>query len=439
MAAVTNPRLVAVRVLLAVLQQGHSLTRSLEQHLIGVDTEAALVRAMCYGCCRWYFRLRAVADSMLDKPLKSRDRDVDCLILLGLFQLIYLRVPDHAVVQETVAVTRALKKHWASGLVNALLRRFQRQADNILAAADQDPVALSSHPRWLLESLQQAWPDDWSRLVAANNEQAPMTLRVNLAALDREQYLAQLQAAGIQAQPALVGEAALVLQQALDVERLPGFTRGQVSVQDAAAQLAAPLLCPEPGARVLDACAAPGGKTAHLLEYLRRAGDTSPALTAVDIDAQRSERTAGTLQRLGLSADMITADVADSQHWWGGIPFDHILLDAPCSATGVIRRHPDIKLLRRASDVPMLAHTQAALLRALWPLLRPGGMLLYVTCSVLPQENAQLVAAFLQDTADAREVALDTSWGHAQEVGRQILPGEQGMDGFYYAKLNKQE
>jgi 16S rRNA (cytosine967-C5)-methyltransferase len=435
---VAKARLEAVQVLLEVLQQGRSLTQALERALPQAGTEAALVQAMCYGVCRWYYRLQAIAEAMLDKPLKQRDSDIHCLILLGLFQLIYMRVPAHAAVQETVAVTRLLKKHWASGLVNALLRRFQREADAILTSVDQDEIAATAHPRWLLQQLQQSWPADWTDITTANNTQAPMSLRVNLARQDRGSYLRQLQGAGIPAELAPVGEAAVVLQQAVDVERLPGFQEGLVSVQDCAAQLAAELLSPRAGEQVLDACAAPGGKTAHIIERMQVDGDDQPAVTAVDIDEQRCARIQQNLQRLGQSARLVTADVAATADWCLQ-PFDRVLLDAPCSATGVIRRHPDIKLLRRPGDISTLMQTQARLLRAVWPLLKPGGTLLYATCSILPMENVQVVSDFLAEAADAREQPIQADWGRPQAAGRQILPGENGMDGFYYARLVKQE
>jgi 16S rRNA (cytosine967-C5)-methyltransferase len=438
MVSAANARVGAVQVLQEVLQQGHSLTQALERQRPQAGNEAALVQAMCYGVCRWYFRLQAIAEAMLDKPLKQRDSDIQCLILLGLFQLIYMRIPAHAAVQETVAVTRLLKKNWASGLVNALLRRFQREADAILAGVEQDDIAATAHPRWLLQQLQESWPADWPDIIAANNTQAPMSLRVNLARQDRDSYYRQLQDAGIQAELSPVTGTGIILQQAMDVERLPGFVEGLVSVQDSAAQLAAELLSPMAGERVLDACAAPGGKTAHILERMLQAGADKPDVTAVDIDEQRCQRIQQNLQRLGLSARIVVTDVADTSGWHKDM-FDRILLDAPCSATGVIRRHPDIKLLRRADDISILVQTQARLLRAAWSLLKPGGTLLYATCSVLPRENVQVVTDFLAESADAREQHIEADWGRPQAAGRQILPGENGMDGFYYARLVKQE
>jgi len=381
---------------------------------------------------RYYPRLAYLAAQLLKKPLKRKDLDVQHLILIGLYQLIYLKVPAHAAVAETVAATRLLGKDWAAGLVNALLRGFQRGAELLLAQADADPVARYAHPRWWLTQLQSDWPAHWQNILEANNQRPPMTLRVNAQRGSRDDYAAQLLAAGIVARPALQAPQALTLEKPVDVAQLPGFSDGTVSVQDAAAQLAAPLLDLAPGQRVLDACAAPGGKTAHLLE-------SEPRLhvQALDSDAQRLTRVQETMERLQLTADLRHGDAARPQDWWDGQPFERILLDAPCSGSGVIRRHPDIKLLRTAQDIVTLAQQQQRLLDALWPLLAQGGILLYATCSVLMAENQNNLAQFLAVHTDAREQPIAADWGHIQTPGRQLLPGENGMDGFYYARLMK--
>jgi 16S rRNA (cytosine967-C5)-methyltransferase len=387
---------------------------------------------LCYGVLRYYPRLAYLAAQLLNKPLKRKDLDVQQLILIGLYQLAYLKVPAHAAVAETVAATRLLGKDWATGLVNALLRGFQRGAAPLLAQADTDPVARYAHPAWWLTQLQSDWPAHWQDILAANNQRPPMTLRVNARHGSRDDYAARLQAAGIIAQPVAQAPQALTLENPVDVAQLPGFGEGAVSVQDAAPQLAAPLLELAPGQRVLDACAAPGGKTAHLLE-------TEPSLhvLALDKDAQRLARVQDTLARLQLAADLCHGDAANPPDWWDGKAFDRILLDAPCSGSGVIRRHPDIKLLRTAQDILTLAQQQRCLLDALWPLLARGGILLYATCSVLMAENQHNLARFLADHTNAREQPIGADWGQAQTPGRQILPGENGMDGFYYARLMK--
>ena len=387
---------------------------------------------MCYGVLRYYPRLTYLAAQLLHKPLKRKDRDVQQLILIGLYQLIYLQVPAHAAVAETVAATRLLGKDWAAGLVNALLRGWQRGADQLLAQADADPVARYAHPPWWLARLQSDWPAHWQAILNANNQRPPMTLRVNAQCGSRNDYAARLQAAGIGAHPAPHAPLALTLEKPVDVAQLPGFGDGAVSVQDAAAQLAAPLLELAPGQRVLDACAAPGGKTAQLLESEPRL-----QVQALDSDAQRLARVQDTLTRLHLTAELHHGDAARPQDWWDGTVFERILLDAPCSGSGVIRRHPDIKLLRTAQDIVTLAQQQRRLLHALWPLLARGGILLYATCSVLMAENQHNLAEFLATHSDARERVISADWGHAQTPGRQQLPGENGMDGFYYARLMK--
>jgi len=321
----------------------------------------------------------------------------------------------------------------AAGLVNAVLRRYQRERAALDAAADADDEARYLHPRWLIERLRGEWPDDWRAVLDAGNVEPPMWLRVNLRRMTRDSYARLLaQECDLSATTSPHAPAALRLGTPCDVQSLPGFDAGLVSVQDAAAQLAVPVLEPEPQARVLDACAAPGGKTAQILEQWPDA-----CVTAVDLDPERIERMRKNLLRLGLSGTVVCGDAAAPQVWWDGEPYDRILLDAPCTAAGVIRRHPDIKLVRRASDVPALARDQARLLDALWPMLAPGGRLVYVTCSMLHEEGADQVERMLARTADARRVPIAGTWGRACGPGRQVLPGEDGMDGFHYSCLEK--
>ncbi len=428
-----DARSAAAKVIHQVLAEGRSLAAVLPPALAGVPpAERGLAQELCYGTLRWAPRLEALAGLLLDKPLRARDGDVHALLLAGLYQLLYLNVPPHAAVSLTVEATARLHKEWARGLLNGVLRRLTREQEELLAVVDAAEAAALAHPAWLLARFQQDWPDHWQAIAAANNERPPMTLRVNRLRGSREQYLERLQQAGLAASPALHATDAITLETPVVVERLPGFADGDVSVQDTAAQLAAGLLQLAPGQRVLDACAAPGGKTGHILE-------TCPelALLALDSEAERLTRVEENLTRLGLTAELCTGDAGDPATWWDGRPFDRILLDAPCSGSGVIRRHPDIKALRRPEDITTLAAQQARLLRALWPLLAPGGILVYATCSILTAENAGQVTAFLHDEAQARELPLATAWGQAVAAGRQILPGENGMDGFYYAALGK--
>ncbi|MEQ8493777.1 MAG: 16S rRNA (cytosine(967)-C(5))-methyltransferase RsmB, partial [Gammaproteobacteria bacterium] len=384
-------RAVAARLLAAVLHDGESLSRAAPTQLalLGDERDRAFAQACVYGVLRHYFSLAQVLDGALARPLRARDADIRALLLSGLFQLRHMRTPPHAAVAASVEATRGLGKQWASGLVNAVLRKA---AHAIPAHVDEPPDGHFEHPAWLVDRVARDWPDDWQAILAANNTQAPLTLRVNLSRCARENYLRRLDAAGLTARPGAFSPAAIVLEQAVSVEQLPGFAAGEVSVQDEAAQLAALLLDTPPGARVLDACAAPGGKTAHLLE--RAAGTIE--LHALDRDPQRLDDVAATLARLGLQAELTCIDAAATATWWDGRAFDRILLDAPCSALGVVRRHPDIRFHRSAADIDSLVTTQQGLLQALWPLVAPGGKLLYATCSVLPAENDAAIASLLE-------------------------------------------
>lgn len=413
--------------------QGGSLNDLLPAILGGITEPAdrGLVQEMVFGSLRWAPRLDFILSLLLDRPVRKREPRVHALLMVGLYQLLYMRIPAHAAVAETVEAARLLKKPWAVKLVNAVLRRFQREHEQLLARTDAHPVGGSAHPDWLLARLQRDWPDDLEQLLAANNARPPMTLRVNRRSQSREACLQAFHDAEIGAGPHPLAVDGIQLDTPLDVKQLPGFASGQVSVQDAAAQLVADLVNPQPGERILDACAAPGGKTAHLLERCPEIA----AMVAVDRDAERLDRIAENLARLQLPARLVHGDATRPQDWWDDQPFDSILVDAPCSATGVIRRHPDIKLLRRPKDIDSLAGLQARILDQLWPLLAPGGRMIYTTCSVLAQENADQVASFVRRHDDALPVPIAASWGRAAGFGRQVLPGEADMDGFFYAVL----
>jgi len=434
--ASVSSRSTAACALARVFEHGQSLDKALSLVLPRLDQprDRALCQQLCYGVLRWHLRLEALSKLLLKKPLKKKEHEVRCLIMIGLYQLVYMRTATHASVAETVNAARALKKDWAAGLINALLRRFQRETDALSAQADQSLQAKTAHPEWLLKRFQQDWPDDWQAITDANNQQAPMTLRVNSLQSDVANYRTLLADKDIAAQPCAHTEYGLTLDTPQAVTALPGFGQGLCSVQDGAAQMAAELLQPQPGQIILDACAAPGGKSCALLER-------EPAiaqLTALDNDGERMQRIQDNLERLMLGAELQQGSALEPDAWWDGKPFDQILLDAPCSGSGVIRRHPDIKLLRRDQDIAPLSQQQTAMLAAMWPLLRPGGRLLYSTCSVLRQENEKPVAALLEKNPDAQEIVLDSSWGVACTHGRQILPGSDGKDGFYYALIQKQ-
>ena len=426
-------RAAAARALQPVIDAQASLS-SLDDSAV-LPRDRALFRALCYGVCRSLPRLEALADELLRSPFKARDRDIQALLLLGIYQLLYMRIPAHAAVGETAGAARLLGKAWATRVLNGCLRRLQREQSALQAKVDRDPCVALLHPAWMLKALRQAWPDDWREIAIANNAPGPMTLRINRRRVSREVYRERLLESGLESRTCEFAPDGLTLESPCDVNALPGFAEGDVSVQDEAAQLAVellgPALAPRPGARVLDACCAPGGKTAHLLE----AFDVD--LIALDSDARRLTRVSETLDRLGLTARVEQAD-ATQLEGWDAASFDAILLDAPCSGSGVIRRHPDIKRLRRADDIAALVKLQAKLLDRLWQLLSPGGTLLYATCSVFPEENADQLKAFLARTADVRVTTpSDVAWGRPAGDGRQLLPREAGHDGFFYARLEK--
>lgn len=413
---------------------GRSLSDLLSRNLEKASPEhRPLIQELCYGVMRWYPRLDALALQLLERPLKAKDGDLRALILMGCYQLLYMRVADHAAVTKTVEATKALGKPWATGLINGVLRRFQREQDALLKALEDNPVAQNACPAWLLKMIKTAWPEQWQHIIEASNQRPPMTLRVNLRHKSHDSYAEQLKSQEVVFSTISDVPTALVLERPQDVYELPGFLDGDVSVQDAGAQIAAGLLDLQPGQRVLDACAAPGGKSCHILE----AEPELASLVSLDVDASRLERVKENLQRLKLNAELCQGDASAPAGSWAQQPYDRILLDLPCSATGVIRRHPDIKCLRRKEDIPALVSLQSQILDAIWPLLAPGGKLLYCTCSLLPDENDRQVSQFLQRQPDAQERPIKASWGHKRSCGRQILPGEQTMDGFYYALLEK--
>lgn len=427
-----NPRVQAARFLAEVFRSEKSLA-ALPSYSELIPQDRALLQELCYGVCRFYHRHETLLRQLLPKPLKAKDADIHALLHLGLYQLYCTRVPDHAAIGATVEAAQALKKPWAKGLINGVLRNAQRRREEFNRDDPADLQHRFSHPAWLTEQLQQAWPNHWQDILHTNNQHPCFTLRVNRRQGNREAYLKRLLSAGFAGEATPYALDGITLAHAIPVQQLPDFAAGAVSVQDEAAQLAAPLLQLAPGQRVLDACCAPGGKTGHLLECEPDLAE----LIALDVEEPRMARVRDNLARLGFAATLKVADAARLDNWWDGHPFDRILLDAPCSATGVIRRHPDIKLLRRPNDIDKLAAVQQQLLRSLWATLKPGGLLLYVTCSILPRENEHQVAEFMAATPDAEFMLLNVPWGVALQWGRQLLPRERGHDGFYYALLRK--
>ncbi len=424
-----QPRVIAARVLDAVLHHGRSLKAELAQALGSLNDprDRALVEAICFTVLRQPARYEAALRAWMSKPLPRRDGELKALVFAGFAQLDPLALPAHAALAATVDAARVLGRTHQAGLVNALLRRAQREG---IPAGE----AHAHWPRWLRERIAADWPQDEAAILDASAAEPPMWLRINRRQTTPAHYLARLHDAGIAAQLDADVPDGVRLDTPVAVAMLPGFAEGAASVQDASAQLVAEALAPAPGARVLDACVAPGGKTAHLLER-----DAAVRLTAIDIDAKRLERVRSNLSRLGLHAGvkLDAADAADTTAWWDGTPFDAVLLDAPCSATGIVRRQPDVLQHRRASDLQALSATQSRLLDALWTTLAPGGVLLYATCSILRVENEAQVEAFLARTSDAVAETLPDRFGRSTGAGRQRLPGEGGFDGFYYARLRK--
>ena len=429
-----NPRLAACKALTPVLQGKASLASSLPPQIALVnESERGFVQELALGTSRWQPRLELLLNKLLDKPIKQADKDIEALIYLGLYQLLYMRTPEHAAINETVNCVIALKKTWAKGLINAVLRKCQRESDELFTSLAKDPVEFTAHPRWLQKRLKADYPEHWQAICEANNAHPPMILRVNITHTTRDQYLELLQQNNILATACPYAPEAILLNTPTSVEALPHFNDGWVSVQDEAAQLAAHLLELKPQQRVLDACCAPGGKTCHILELQSELSE----VVALDADSKRMIRVQENLQRLQLQATLKIADGRELDSWWDGKLFQRILLDAPCSATGVIRRHPDIKLTRKAEDITALAQLQLELLTAIWPTLAVGGILVYATCSTLPEENTLNIEKFLATHIGARELAIDNQFGINQPHGRQLLPQINGHDGFYYAKLIK--
>lgn len=420
-------RVLAAQVLDAVIHQGHSLKAELAVALpqLPDPRDRALLEAMCFSALRQRIRYDAALKLWLQKPLGEKDGDLHALLLAGFAQIDAMGLPAHAALSVTVEATRALGRPHQAGMVNALLRRAQREGF-------PDVDASAAWPVWLRKQVNLDWDGLAPAIFEASAHPAPLWLRVNRLKSNRDDYVERLRAAGI---VAVVEEAlpdALRIDMPVAVSALPGFSEGEASVQDGSAQQVADALSLLPGMRVLDACAAPGGKAAHLLER-----EPALRLLAMDVDRRRLGRVRETLARTGGDAEFMVADAAELPAWWDGQYFDAVLLDAPCSATGIVRRQPDVLLHRKPEDLVALTALQSRLLDAAWQVLKPGGFLLYATCSILKAENENQIAAFLSRTPNAHAEILDPAFGHAAGPGRQRLPGELGMDGFFYARLGK--
>jgi 16S rRNA (cytosine967-C5)-methyltransferase len=429
----TDTRALAATALADIALRGTSLREAMERHAgkLPDPRDRALLMALLSEGARWWLRFDPALDRLLAQPLRRKEPQVHALLVLGLVQLEVLELSDYAAVAATVEATRALKRPRLAGLVNAVLRRWQRERGELLAALDAAPSTRHAHPAWLAGAIARDWPGQAEAVLAADNREPPLMLRANRRRTTREALLERLRLDGQAAEPHPWLADAVVLPHSSDVTRLPGFADGLFAVQDGAAQAAADLLDAHPGQRVLDACAAPGGKACHLLER------SDLDLTALDSDPARLRRIGQNLDRLGLRAELRAGDASAPDAWWDGQPYDRILIDAPCSATGVLRRRPDVRLHRRASDIDALVGLQQRILAALWPLLKPGGRLVYATCSLLRAENEAAVQTLLSSVPDARALPLTLPAGQAAAVGWQILPGDGDLDGMYYAVLEK--
>lgn len=426
-------RLAATQIVTQLLLGKGSLSSLMGPAQIQVaDQDKSLLQELCFGVCRYHPQLQVYLELLMDKPLRNKDTDIQALILLGLYQLIHTRIPDHAAIGASVEVTRSLKKEWASKLVNGVLRQFQRDKESLTKIAAEKKIFQSNHPQWLDGMFSKYWPQQWPDIIQANQSHPPFCLRINTNKITRDEYIALLVELNINASPTSLSPYGVRLENPCNPNTLPLFVEGLISVQDESAQLSADLLNLQPGLRVLDACCAPGGKTGHLLEL-----QPDLQVTALELEERRLQRVRENLQRLNLRADIICGDATKPEAWWDGKLFDRILIDAPCSASGIIRRHPDIKILRKPDDIAKLADIQLELLQKLWPLLKPKGILLYATCSIMPKENTKIIEQFLKQQTDAVEDKIIAGWGLEQTCGRQLLPQVEGHDGFYYARLIK--
>lgn len=426
-----SSRALSAHIIFQVLDQGKSLSMLIPEVQKQLEPkDLSFVQEITFGVCRVLPRLEAIIKLLVKKPLKGKMRLVHCLLLVGLYQLLYMRVPTHAAVDEVVNATKALKIDHFRALTNGVLRGFLREQDDILAKVDKHWQTL--HPDWLVNQLKKAY-SDWREIIDANNQRPPMWIRVNCQHIKLKEYsalLGSLVNSDVNS-TACIPNCALLLEKPVTVNQLIHFEKGWVTVQDAHAQWSAELLGAEDGEMILDACAAPGGKTTHILEKSPKAN-----VVALDIEEKRLTRVRENLARLGQTAKVICGDASKPEQWLDeDILFDRILLDAPCSATGVIRRHPDIKWLRKESDIAELAKLQRQILEALWKRLKPNGILLYATCSILPQENREQIQQFIQSHSDAKQIEMDFNGEKVLE--KQFFPQNNGGDGFFYAKLQK--
>jgi 16S rRNA (cytosine967-C5)-methyltransferase len=425
-----NVRTLAAKALETVRIEKQSLNTVLPEALEqALPADQALLQELLFGSCRWFFFLDQVVSGYLQRPLHRKDTLSKTVLALGAYQLLFTRIPDHAAIHETVEAAKELGLENTKGLINAILRQISRAEKPAI-----DATAIEqSFPEWFTAKLANNWPEQYSQILEASNQHPPMTLRVNVAKINRDDYLSALSAAEIRATACVYSEKGITLDSPCDIRTLPHFAEGFVSVQDEAAQLSTKLLDLAPNLRVLDACAAPGGKTCAMLE-----AEPSLDVLALDHDPRRLKRVTENLERLGLDAKTRASSAEKLEQWFDGELFDRILIDAPCSATGVIRRHPDIKLLREPGDLKNLADLQLHLLVKLWEALKTNGKLVYATCSIFPQENARVIERFLKTQSNAKLIPIQEQWGLDTGFGTQLFPEKDRNDGFFYAVLVKE-
>lgn len=432
-----NSRAHAAQILNKVIAEHQSLTKSLHDHLSDPNLrQKSFIKNLCYGTVRWYHRLELITKELLFEPIREKHSDIKCLLLIGLYELTFTNRPNYAIISEIVNSSKELKKNWAAGLLNKTLRRFSKQKSYFLDKNNGNLVAHFSHPSWLIDIIKENWPKEWQDILLANNSHPPMFLRVNATKTTPEKYLTLLTENNIAAERVSYLKEGILLESPVPIHQLPGFQEGLCSVQDGSGQMAVEFLDLSSEHNVLDACAAPGSKTSHLLE----AFPDIARLIAIDKDAERLSRVKNNIDRLQLNHEklhLVLADASHTQQWWDGVSFDRILLDAPCTASGIIRRHPDIKILRKKEDIDTLSQQQHHLLNSLWPLLAKGGKLLYTTCSIFLDENEKVINHFSNHHKDAKSLAIPSDWGIPLKFGRQLLPAISGMDGFYYALIEK--
>ncbi len=432
----SNSRAIAATIIEEVCYQGVSLSDAfLNPELKPHANDYGFIKEICFGTIRYWISLQALLKDLLKTPLKPEDKDIECLLCVGLYQLIYMNVPDYALVNETVTATRVLEKSWASALVNKILHMaIEKNNEGVLKT--RGITAQYAHPNWIIEKTKMAWPNDWEKILTANNQKAPLFLRVNKTKTTIENFEKLLSEQNIIYERVADLPYALLLPAPLPVEKIPGFQEGLFSVQDVSGQKVIDYLDIKSGQSILDACAAPGGKATHILEFCH----DIKKYVGVDIHKTRLKKVSDNLKRLQLpkrNVTLIAEDICNVNAWWDGDYFDRILVDAPCSATGVIRRHPDIKILRKKTDIKSLAQQQLKILESVWPTLNKSGKLIYTTCSIFPDENENVVDSFLSSHLDAKIIPIDNSWGICLKYGQQVLTGERDRDGFYYAIIQK--